>query len=59
MTDNIFSIDFITTSESIICLFFAGMVLRLGILFADWCLNGWKDFFRFLKVYFQAQKKKD
>ena len=59
MVDNILSVDFITSSESIICLFFAGVVLHLGTLFVDWCLSGWKDFFHFLKVRFQVQKKKD
>lgn len=59
MADNILSIDFITSSESIICLFFAGVVLRFGFLFANWCLSGWKEFFHFLKMHFQVQKKKD
>ena len=58
MADNILSIDFITSSESIICLFFTGVVLRFGVLFADWCFNGWKELFRFLKVHFQKPPKR-
>lgn len=58
MADNILSIDFITSSESIVCLFFAGVVLRFGFLFADWCLSGWKELFHFLKMHFQVQKRK-
>ena len=58
MVDNILSVDFITPSESIVCLFFAGVVLRFGFLFADWCLSGWKELFHFLKVHFQKFPKR-
>ena len=58
MVDSILSVDLITSSESIICLFFTGVVLRFGVLFADWCLSGWKELFRFLKVHFQKSPKR-
>ena len=58
MVDNILSVDFITSSESIICFFFTGVVPRFGVMFADWCLSGWKDFFHLLKVHFQKPPKR-
>ena len=57
MVDNILSVDFITSSESVVCLFFVGVVLRLGVLFADWCLSGWKYLFTVLKLHFQNRRK--
>lgn len=58
MVDSILSVEFITSSESIICLFFTGVVLRFGVMFADWCLAGWKGLFSFLKVHFQKPPKR-
>lgn len=58
MVDSILSVDFITSGESIICLFFTGVVLRFGVMFADWCLAGWKGLFSFLKVHFQKPSKR-
>ena len=58
MVDNILSVDFITSSESIICLFFTGVVLRFGVMFADWCFSGWKGLLHFLKVHFQKPPKR-
>mgnify|MGYP004421462905 FL=1 len=58
MVDSILSVDSITSGESIICLFFTGVVLRFGVMFADWCLAGWKGLFSFLKVHFQKPPKR-